>query len=214
MTTEPDKVDSGVLGTLITVLTLGVLATALAVTALVRTNADKLEAERSQTNEEFASMRGSQEADLNLPPAYIDKEKGTVRLPIDRAMQVVVRDLRRNPESATADKPEEDHANGDGSASGESAVGLDVGSQGDDKTSDKASKQDDDTRVKAPPRPKTPPKPKPAGFAPRPPQPKAPVPKKAAPLAPKPAAPPAPKPVPKPAAPPAAPMPKAPTPTP
>jgi len=112
MATEPDKVDSGVLGTLVAVLTFGLIATALAVTALVRTEADVLAAERSGTNEAYAEMRGAQEADLNLPPAYMDQAAGVVRLPIDRAMQVVVRDLRRNPESATLQKPG-DHRNGD-----------------------------------------------------------------------------------------------------
>src|SRR5688572_26439623 len=120
MATEPDKVDSGVLGTLAAVLAFGLLATGLAVTALVRTEAEELTAERSGTNEAFAEMRGAQEADLNLPAAYMDQQAGVVRLPIDRAMQVVVRDLRKNPESATARKP---HENGDGpSAAGESAA--------------------------------------------------------------------------------------------
>ena len=63
MATEPDKVDSGVLGTLVAVLTFGLVATALAITALVRTEHDELLAERSGTNEAFAEMRGAQEAD-------------------------------------------------------------------------------------------------------------------------------------------------------
>src|SRR5688572_11867404 len=137
MATEPDKVDSGVLGTLIAVLTFGLLATALAVTALVRTEEDVLAAERSGTNEAFAEMRGAQEADLNLPPAYMDQQAGVVRLPIDRAMQVVVRDLRRNPESATAAKPAE-HQNGDG-ATAEGATPAEGALDGAGEPADKAA---------------------------------------------------------------------------
>ena len=106
MATEPDKVDTGALATLIAVLALGVVATALAVTALVRTESDELTAERSNTNDAFAAMRGAQEADLNLPPAYMDQKAGTVRLPIARAMEVVVDGLQRDPNSATAPSKE------------------------------------------------------------------------------------------------------------
>ncbi len=175
MATEPDKVDSGVLGTLVAVLSLGLLATALAVTALVRTEADVIAAERSGTNEAFAEARGAQEADLNLPPAYMDQAKGIVRLPIDRAMQLVVRDLRRNPESATATKPE---ANGDAAELGAAPA------TGDEKASDAAGA--DAAPVK--------------GAEPGAQGPGKPAPKKApAPTAPKPAAPKAPAPAPAPA---------------
>lgn len=205
MATEPDKVDTGVLGTLAAVLACGLLATGLAVTALVRTEAQELSAERSGTNEALAEMRGAQEADLNLPPAYMDQGAGIVRLPIDRAMQVVVRDLRKNPESATAPKPLE---NGDGpSAAGEGALDPEAAAavgeagerQGEVDGVAKGAPDDDGTGVKAPGKPPAPPKPK----APA-------VPK--APTAPKPAAPtgavpraPSPPPAPVPLAPPPAP---------
>jgi len=206
MATEPDKVDTGVLGTLAAVLACGLLATGLAVTALVRTEAEELTAERSGTNEAFADMRGAQEADLNLPPAYMDQGAGVVRLPIDRAMQVVVRDLRKNPESATAPKPLQ---NGDGaSAAGEGAPvpdAADAAGEAGDKAAeaDGAAEGDvpehDGTGVKAPGKPPAPPKPK------APPVPKAPsAPKPAAPTAPVPRAP-SPPPTPVPLAPPSAP---------
>jgi hypothetical protein len=201
MATEPDKVDSGVLGTLAVVLAFGLVATGLAITALVRTEADELHAERSGTNEALAEMRGAQEADLNLPPAYMDQQAGVVRLPIDRAMQVVVRDLRKNPESATAPKPAA-HTNGD--AAGEGAA-LPAGTEAADEAAGKQAAEgskgegaaegdagDDGTGVKAPGKPPAPPKPK------APPAPKAPT-------APKPAAPTAPVPAPVPAPAPAAP---------
>ena len=112
MATEPDKVDNGILGTLIAVLGFGVLGIALAVIALARTQEDALSAERSEANDAFMALRGAQEADLHLPIGYIDEKSGTVRLPIDRAMQMVVRDLRRNPQSATPQAPADERANG------------------------------------------------------------------------------------------------------
>ena len=117
MATEPDQVNTSVLGTLIAVLGLGVLATALAIAALVRTQEDQMAAARSETNDELAALRGAQEADLHQPVAFIDQKAGTVRLPIDRAMEVVVRDLRRNPESATA-RPKAAQTNGHGDGDG------------------------------------------------------------------------------------------------
>lgn len=191
MATEPDKVDSGVLGTLVAVLTFGLLATALAITALVRTEAEVLAAERSGTNEGFAEMRGAQEADLNLPPAYMDQAKGIVRLPIDRAMQVVVRDLRRNPESATPAKaqPDGDAAPADGAEPGERASEQ-AGADAAPKTGDAAG----DT---GPGQPRAPKKaPGPAAPKPAAPKPGAPVAPKAPTPAPQPAAPAAPAPAP------------------
>lgn len=199
MTTEPDNVDSGVLGTLAAVLACGLLATGLAVTALVRTEAEELHAERSGTNEALAEMRGAQEADLNLPPAYMDQGAGIVRLPIARAMQVVVRDLRKNPESATAPKP---HENGDGaSAAGEGAAPLE-GADAADAAALKATEgaaegdvpADDGTGVKAPGKPPAPGKPK-TPAPPRAPS----APKPATPTVPAPKPPPAPVPLPTPA---------------
>jgi len=174
MATEPDKVDSGVLGTLILVLTFGVLGTALAVTALVRTEADQLGKERSQANETFAALRGSQEADLHLPPAYIDQSAGKVRLPIERAMQVVVRDLRRNPQSATWPKPQPQVKNGDG-LEGEAAAAGDARAAGEDAPSSadeklEQGKQQKKPRVPARPRPAAPVAP-PQAPAPAPPAP-------------------------------------------
>lgn len=218
MATEPDKVDSGVLGTLIAALAFGVLLTALGITALVRTDTDELEAERSNTNETFAAVRGAQEADLYLPPAYMDEKAGIVRLPIDRAMQMVVRDLRRNPQSATAEPPPTDHADGDGAVAGaEPEAGAEgaTAAPGSPAEEEQNDKDKGDTSVKQPPKPPAPPKPqapKPAPAAPKAPAPKAPAPK---PPAPKPPAPvPAqPKPAaPKPVAPAPAPAPVAPAP--
>jgi hypothetical protein len=189
MATEPDKIDSGVLGTILAVLTFGVLGTALAVTALVRTENDELAAERSQANDTVAALRGSQEADLNLPAAYIDKDAGKVRVPIDRAMQVVVRDLRRNPQSATWPASKTAQANGD-----KPEAGTEDGTA--KKPGGKDEKETDDAAVKPPPAPKAPaaprapraPKPPPAPGVPAPKP--APVAPKPPPVAPKPPAPP------------------------
>ena len=175
MATEPDKVENGVIGTLVAVLTFGVIATALAVTALVRTEEDVLAAERSGTNEAYAEMRGAQEADLNLPPAYMDQAAGVVRLPIDRAMQVVVRELRKNPAAATRVKPGEPQ-NGDGhEPEGAAPRAVEAGAAGyDPKTieADEGPKKVEDTGAKVPGKRPAPKKaPGPAAPAPKPPTP-------------------------------------------
>ena len=70
------------------------------------------------------------------PGGSLDQQAGIVRLPIDRAMQVVVRDLRRNPESATAAKPAEPQ-NGDG-AQAEGAPAAQGGPDGAGEPGEKA----------------------------------------------------------------------------
>jgi hypothetical protein len=178
MATEPDKTDSGALGTILAVLTFGVLFSALGITALVRAASNDARDDRALLNEEFSELRGAQEADLNLPASYVDEKAGVVRLPIDRAMQVVVKDLQNNPWSATAEKPEEEAEEAEEDAEeaaagetgeGDAAEGEANGDPGDEE-------KEDDTDVKAPEAPKPPkapakPKPAPAAPAPQPPAP-------------------------------------------
>jgi hypothetical protein len=207
MATEPDNTDSGALGTILAVLGFGVLFAALGITALVRAASSEIRDKRAFHNEEFAQLRGQQEADLNLPASYVDEGAGVVRLPIDRAMQVVVRDLQNNPWSATAEKPKEEQAQTAGEEGAEKTNAEETGAEleetvaeGDEdekESGDDEDKQGEGTDAKPPPAPKTPrtpPRPKPAAPAPTPPPPKpapavpAPAPKPAVP-APKPAAP-------------------------
>jgi hypothetical protein len=102
MATESDNVNSGMLMTLIVVLTTAMLGISLVVTALVRNEVaeehDKKDVAVERPQREFIA---EQRAKMNAPAAYVDRGKGTVSLPIERAMELVVSDLKRDPNTAT-----------------------------------------------------------------------------------------------------------------
>jgi hypothetical protein len=106
MATEKDNVNTGLLGAIAAVLTLAVLGIALAVTALVRSSEDEQVAIKSEeARKPFDEMKQQQSADLAGNLSWADKNKGTVRVPIDRAMQLVVKGVQEDPNSATAPAP-------------------------------------------------------------------------------------------------------------
>jgi len=55
----------------------------------------------------YRSLRADQERSLNAPPAWVDREKGLVSLPIDRAIALTVQDIRRGRTVVGAAKAEE-----------------------------------------------------------------------------------------------------------
>lgn len=123
MATEPDKINTGVLGTIVVVGAFAMLGISLAVTALVRAELDETEARLGQDfNRPVRELTTGQLGELTAPPAYVDEPKGIVSIPIERAMELVVRDLKRNPYAATPgaqtarqEEPStDDNLNGDG----------------------------------------------------------------------------------------------------
>ncbi len=109
MATESDNVNSGALGTLLAVGTFATLGIALVVTALVRAESqEEFEKKDVSANRPYLDLRAEQVAKLNAPAAYSDRARGLVSLPLDRAMELTVSGLSKDPNSATPQPPKEE----------------------------------------------------------------------------------------------------------
>ena len=129
MATESDNVNSGALGTLVAVGTFAMLGIALVVTALVRAEvADETEKKEASADRPLRDLVDEQKAKMNAPAAYVDRGKGLVSLPIERAMELVVSGLKKDPNSATPPAPAAAGSGGSGGA--EAAAGGTAGSGG------------------------------------------------------------------------------------
>lgn len=130
MATESDNVNSGALGTLLSVGAVATLGIALVVTALVRTEiADEHDKKDVSADRPLLDLVAEQRAKMNAPAAYVDRGRGLVSLPIERAMELVVGNLKKDPNSATPPPPA---AAGSGGTAGEAAaVGGTGGSSGE-----------------------------------------------------------------------------------
>jgi hypothetical protein len=106
MATESDNVNSGALVTLLFVGTFAMLGIALVVTALVRTETTE-EAEKKEVGADrpYRDLVAEQTAKMAAPAAYVDRGRGSVSLPIDRAMELTVSGLTKDPNSATPPVP-------------------------------------------------------------------------------------------------------------
>jgi hypothetical protein len=111
MATEADKVNAGALATLVAVGTFSMIGICAFVTALVR-NEVSSETERKEegAGQEVKNVVQSQRAKLAAPPAWADRSKGLITLPIDRAKELVLTDLTRDPNSATPPPPRHEDA--------------------------------------------------------------------------------------------------------
>ena len=106
MATESDNVNSGALGTLLAVGTVATLGIALVVTALVRAEmAGEAEAKEVGADRPYRDLVAEQTAKMAAPATYVDRGRGLVSLPIDRAMEVTVSGLIKDPNSATPPAP-------------------------------------------------------------------------------------------------------------
>ena len=107
--TESDSPNTGVLVTIVAVGALAMVGISLAVTALVRYEVDVNEGQKGATANPrpYREARAEWEKKLNAPPSWV-KPGQQVSLPIDRAMQLVVADIQKNPSLATRVKPASD----------------------------------------------------------------------------------------------------------
>lgn len=128
MATESDNVNSGALGTLVAVGTIAFFGIALVVTALVRAEANE-EAERKEVRADraYVDLVNEQRAKLAAPASFVDRARGLVSLPIDRAMELTVSGLKNDPNSAT---PPASPAGGAGGSAATGAAGGTGGSAG------------------------------------------------------------------------------------
>ena len=124
MATESDNVNSGALGTLLSVGAFATLAIALVVTALVRAEmTEELEKKEVSADRPYRDLVAEQTAKLSAPAAYVDRGRGLVSLPIDRAMELTVANLKKDPNSATPPPPK-DAAGGSGGTGGSAGGGT------------------------------------------------------------------------------------------
>jgi len=106
-TTEPDDIDVGLIATITIVGALLVVAIAAALTALVRSESHLygLEAGTYANLGAVKRLKAEQRAKLESPVAWGDKAKGQVVIPIDRAMDIVQKQIDKDPFSATVAPP-------------------------------------------------------------------------------------------------------------
>jgi len=105
MATNEDHSDSGLIATIAIVGGLSVVVIALSMNALVRDEVNHVLEGGTANLDTVRDLKNQQTTALNEPAHYVDKSKGVVSLPIDRAMQLVVADLQKNPQSATPAAP-------------------------------------------------------------------------------------------------------------
>ncbi len=204
MSNEPDEVNSGALATAIVLVAFATLAVALVVTALVRNTTKEVLVDKDQTQERaFRHMKSEQLSSLTATPAYTDRATGLVSVPIDRAMEIVLADVRANPYAMSPGfKPKKECAEGEICAACEEGEDCpadicDAGKkcapepscEGEDCPEAGAAEAD----APAAPSPETPPTPAPGAAAPKAATPKAATPKALEPVAPQPSAPQTPK---------------------
>jgi hypothetical protein len=148
MATEQDNVNSGALGTLVAVGTIAMLGISLVVTALVRAElAEEVEKKEVSADRAYRDLLAEQTAKLNAPAAYADRGRGLVSLPIDRAMELTVAALSKDPNSATPPAPiGGSGAGGAGGSSGQ--AGANSGGGGAGGTSAAPAGEDADPKRK------------------------------------------------------------------
>ena len=106
MATENDKVNTGALATLVAVGTAAMIGVCLAVNALVRHEIGSVGALRDEVGgDAYRTLKQAQLDKLDAPAAWSDRGKGHVAIPIDRAMKLVIADLKRSPWNATPAPP-------------------------------------------------------------------------------------------------------------
>lgn len=124
MSNEPDEVNNGALATMIVLLFVATFAIAMAVTALVRDEVKAVKAQGDLTQERgFRVLRAEQRAALAGTPSWSDAEQKLVKVSVERSMEIVSADLRRNPYALTPTRPQKED---------EEAEELEEGEEGED----------------------------------------------------------------------------------
>jgi len=88
---------------LLAVGVLGLGAVVATLTALVRCEQASNEVEKATpaNTRAYQELTAAQRAELAEEPQWVDKPAGVLSIPIDRAMTLVVEDIRRDPAAAT-----------------------------------------------------------------------------------------------------------------
>jgi hypothetical protein len=107
MATQSDNTNTGVVTTIVVVGTFAMISISAMLTALVRSEHDKLDDARP-TNADLdtvAALDRDQLARINAPPSWVSEPGGKVNIPIQLAMSVVVDEYEKHPEAASPPAP-------------------------------------------------------------------------------------------------------------
>jgi hypothetical protein len=98
MATQDDKLNTGALATVLAVLAVSTLGIAAALTALVRYETQNHGAEKgvAANLRSYRELSTKQRATLTAEPAWVDKEKQLVAVPVERAMELTLQELRND----------------------------------------------------------------------------------------------------------------------
>jgi hypothetical protein len=107
MATQTDSTNTGVLWTIVLVGSFSMIAISSAVTAMVRAETNEMDRERPRFADlqTVVALKKAQNEDLGAAPTWLDKSKGSVKIPITLAKQLVLKDLRANPKAASPPPP-------------------------------------------------------------------------------------------------------------
>lgn len=120
---EADNVNSGALATMIALVALATLAIALVVTMLVRQETDSISSSRAGTQENAVrSLKAEQLVELGAQPSWLDRAKGLVSMPIERAMKLTLEAVRKNPRALSPLPPGKEDEGMGGAGPGELAA--------------------------------------------------------------------------------------------
>lgn len=108
MGTESDKVNVGAIATLVAVGTILLVALVAFLTALVRQEVGQDQQRKGGliNDRPVRDLVAAQQAELTQEAKWVDRSKGVLSIPIDRAMHLVTAELRENPELATMPSPD------------------------------------------------------------------------------------------------------------
>jgi len=108
MVTESDKLNMGAVATLVAVLALALVAIVAILTALVRNEVAREVARKGGTTNtrEVRDLVAQQQSELTAEAQWVDRDAGVLSIPVERSKLLVVQDIRRDPELATAAAPD------------------------------------------------------------------------------------------------------------
>jgi hypothetical protein len=107
MSTEADRTNTGVVTTIVVVGTFAMIAISALVAAMVRAEHAEVD-QRRPTNADLdtvAQLDRDQRAKIDAAPAWIDRERGKLSIPIALAMKLVVDEYATRPEAASPPPP-------------------------------------------------------------------------------------------------------------
>jgi hypothetical protein len=107
MVTQSDKTNTAVVATIVVVGALAMISISALLTTMVRSATAEVDEVRPTHADldTIAALDKQQLAALHAPSHWVDKPAGKIGIPIERAMQLVVADFRKDPSAASPPIP-------------------------------------------------------------------------------------------------------------